>query len=166
MNVNLTTKKTERLNEIQSNLKSLKMVDVDEECPFTETTLKLSTIEKLSLRNCNINVDDKLDNLCHLKTLKFKNTSIQILEKDEESLKTLKQMLNSAMSNLEFVSLEFSYSPRLEEYLDFVSPGFPLLRTLQLCLTEQVTLGELASFRHLHRALSKPSNISVLVLKV
>ena len=75
-------------------------------------------------------------------------------------------MLNSEMSNLEFVSLEFSYSPKLEEYLDFVSPGFPRLRTLQLCLTEQLTLGELASYSRLHRALSKPPNISVLVLKV
>jgi hypothetical protein len=67
---------TERLNEIQPNLKTLKMVDVNEDCPFTETTLKLSTIEKLSLKNCKLKVEDKLDTLCHLKTLKFKNTSI------------------------------------------------------------------------------------------
>jgi hypothetical protein len=76
INFKLTTKRTERLNEIQPNLKTLKMVDVNEDCPFTETTLKLATIEKLTLKNCKLKVEDKLDTLCHLKILKFKKTSI------------------------------------------------------------------------------------------
>jgi hypothetical protein len=110
------------------------MVDVEEFCPFTVTTLKLSSIEKLSLRNCILKVDDKLDNLCHLKVLKYKKTSFYIQGKKEESLKSLKNILNSTMSNLEFLSLEFFYFPLLEEYLDFVSEGFPHLKTLKLCL--------------------------------
>jgi hypothetical protein len=142
------------------------MIDVHENCPFTETTLKLSSIEKLSLRHCRLKVEDTLDTLSQLKTLKFKNTSFKLHGEDVVSLNTLKEMLNPSTSNLEFLSLDLPYSPTLEEYLDFVSPGFPRLRTLQLCLTEQLTLGELASYSRLHRALSKPPNISVLVLKV
>ena len=142
------------------------MVEVHESCPFTETTLKLSTIEKLSLRHCRLYVHDKLDIFCYLKTLSFKNTSFSFNERDEESLETLKEMLNSSMSKLEFLSLENSYSPSLDEYLDFVSLSFPRLRTLQLCLTQKVTLGKLASFSRLYRALFKPAISSVLILKV
>ena len=142
------------------------MVDVIECCVFTETTLKLSTIVKLSLSNCNLKVENKLDNLCYLKILKFKNTSFEIQGKKEESLKTLKQMLNSTMSNLESLSLELSYSPLLEEYLDFIRNGFPLLKTLKLCFSSQMTLGELVSFSRLHQALSKPHIFPELVLKV
>jgi hypothetical protein len=62
-------------------------------------------------------------------------------------------MLNSTNSNLEILSLELPYSPSLEEYLDFISAGFPRLRTLKFCLSNKVTLGELASFSRLYRPL-------------
>ena len=133
------------------------MVDVHESCPFTETTLKLSSMEKLSLRHCRLKVEDTLDSLGHLRILKFKNTSFKLHGLDVVSLNTLKEMLNPSTSNLEFLSLDLPYSPALEEYLDFVRPGFPRLRTLKLCVPNQVTLGELVTFSRLHRVLSKPS---------
>lgn len=154
------------VDQNQIYIKILKIKDVNEDFPFTESTLKIPTIEKLSLRNCSLKVSDKLDTKCHLKSLKFKNSSIQIEGKDDKSLKTLKKMLNSTKSNLEFLSLEHTQTPSIEEYLDFVSAGFPQLTTLELCLLDQVTLGQLASFSRLHRALLKPKIISVLVLKV
>ena len=75
-------------------------------------------------------------------------------------------MLNSKKSNLELLSLELSYQPSLEEYLDFISEGFPRLKTLKLCLSNQLTLGELVSFSRLQQALTKPPIFPVLVLKV
>ena len=51
------------------------MLNVHESCALTETILLNSTIEKLSIRNCSLKVLDKLDTKCHLKSLKFKNSS-------------------------------------------------------------------------------------------
>jgi hypothetical protein len=81
------------------------MVNVNESFPFTETTLKLSSIEKLSLRNCRLNLNYMLESLSQLKTLKFKKTSFTLDGQNIVHLKTIKEMLNPRTSNLEFLSL-------------------------------------------------------------
>ena len=101
------------------------MVNVHENCNFTETTINNSTIEELSFRNCSLKVIEKLEDFkWHVKKLKFKNTILKIGGKDDTSLKTLKKMLISTMYNLELLSLEPLSQPSLEEYLDFFSSGF------------------------------------------
>jgi hypothetical protein len=74
-------------------------------------------------------------------------------------------MLNPSTSNLEMISLDLSNSWSLEGLFGFVSAGFPRLRTLKLS-TNSLTLGELASYIALNRALSKPGINSELVLQV
>lgn len=82
------------------------------------------------------------------------------------SLNTLKEILNPSTSNLESLYLNLDYSPNLEDYLDFLSPGFTHLRYLNLGLAGMVTFGELVAFRHIHRILSKPGIALELVFRV
>jgi hypothetical protein len=81
------------------------MVDVHESFPFTVLTFKLSSIEKLSLRNCKLYYKEKLDSLSQLKILKFKKTTFRPYGLNVVCLKTLKKLLDPSTSNLEFVSL-------------------------------------------------------------
>jgi hypothetical protein len=74
-------------------------------------------------------------------------------------------MLNPSTSNLEMISLDLFCSQSLEGLFGFVSAGFPRLRTLKFS-TSYLNLGELASYIHLNRALSKPGTISEIVLQV
>jgi hypothetical protein len=50
------------------------MVGVKESFPFTEATLKVSSIEELSLTFCTLKVEDSLDPQSKLRTLELKYT--------------------------------------------------------------------------------------------
>jgi hypothetical protein len=140
------------------------MFDVDENCRFLEQTLKLTSLESLSLKRCTLKVRDTLDSLSQLRTLKFKDTDFKL---QRLTLNTLKEMLNPSISCLEFLSLDLPYSLNsLEKSLDFFSSPFPRLRTVHLRLSSPMTMNELVSFRRLDLALSRQAIFSDLVIKV
>jgi hypothetical protein len=121
------------------------MVDVNDYCGFTEKLLKFTSIDNLSLKNCELKVKNALDTLSQLKTLKFKGSNFRgedwVYFNTLKALQTLKEMLNPSISNLEFLSMGF-YDKNLEDYLDFFISGFPRLRTVHLWLTDGIiTMG-------------------------
>jgi len=87
------------------------MVDVNDYCGFTEKLLKFTSIDNLSLKNCELKVKNALDTLSQLKTLKFKDSNFRgedwVYFNTLKALQTLKEMLNSSISNLEFLSMDF-----------------------------------------------------------
>jgi hypothetical protein len=68
------------------------MVNVIDYCGFTEKLLKFRSVENLSLKNCNLKVENALNTLSHLKTLKFKKTYFKLHGEDRVSLNTIKAL--------------------------------------------------------------------------
>ena len=89
------------------------MFGVKKSCRFLEQTLKLTSLESLSLQNCSLKVEDTLDCLSQLKTLKFKNSYFKL---QGSTLSILKEMLNPSISCLEFTCLEFLSLKRFDEH--------------------------------------------------
>jgi hypothetical protein len=55
---------TEELTEIQSRIHTLKMIDVVENCPFAETTIKMNSMKNLIVHNCRLKIETSLDPEC------------------------------------------------------------------------------------------------------